>query len=127
MIKKIFLQLFATWIGWLFITLILSVVFGVLSYRTIDEESQFYLNCFIISIIYPVGLILFQIINPFFVVHRISWMKFLFWLIAPIVTIRWALGYESIVSQNHELLFWIPLCFMTIGTVLSGKQVFNIR
>jgi hypothetical protein len=50
----------------LIITLIASVVSGVIASQTTDEVSQYWTNVFYISIAYPIFLIILQVIIPIF-------------------------------------------------------------
>lgn len=56
-LKKTLLQIFGTKIGWLFISLFLTVIFGVLSNFYDWAEIPMF-----ISLIYPVGLSLVMIV-----------------------------------------------------------------
>ena len=58
---KIFLQIFATKIGWLGITLTLAVIFGYKASITFNNNYEIWYSLFKLAIIYP----LYLIIAPF--------------------------------------------------------------
>jgi hypothetical protein len=63
-IMKYFLQIFTTKIGWLGITLLLTVIFGHQAYLADDKNYDIWYNLFKISIIYPILLTIIQLILP---------------------------------------------------------------
>jgi hypothetical protein len=66
---KLFLQIFATKIGWLGITLLLAVIFGYKASKATEVDYMVWYNLFRTSMIYPTGLLiaqlLYTIINTF--------------------------------------------------------------
>jgi hypothetical protein len=70
-VKQILLQIFATRLGWLVITLVLAVYCGVKAYHTIDEESARWTTRFWWAIAYPVLLVVFQFLFPYLIKIRI--------------------------------------------------------
>ena len=62
---KLFLQIFATKIGWLGVTLLLATIFGYKASKASDTDYEFWYNLFKLSIAYPIGLLTIQLIYTF--------------------------------------------------------------
>lgn len=62
---KLFLQIFATKIGWLGLTLLLAAIFGYKASKAADSDYEIWYNLFKISIAYPIGLLIIQLIYTF--------------------------------------------------------------
>lgn len=118
MIVKILKNVFLTWIGWLIITLITSVLIGVKAASCIDEESQMWTNAFWISILLPVSLVFFQLLWPFFLKKAMRWL-----IIFPAGIISyWIYDKQGITSSAPEFIWWAFLAFLIVAGFLIWEQ-----
>jgi hypothetical protein len=118
MITKILKNIFLTLWGWLVITIIASVWLGVKAAHTIDETSQYWTNWFWVSILFPVGLVFFQLLWPYLLKKTMRWL-----VIFPAGIISyWIYDKQSITSASTEFIWWAGIAFIIVAGFLIWEQ-----
>jgi uncharacterized membrane protein YadS len=124
MITKILKNIFATWIGWLAITIVIAICTGVNAAHSIDEKSKYWSNAFWVSILLPIGLIFFQLLWPFLLKLKARALC----IIPLIILTAWIVKRDSIINQSPEYVWWLVIAFLltSFGLILEQPSTDNI-
>ena len=117
MLKKIFKNIFLHWIGWLAITVIASVCIGLKAAHTVDKISQYWTNAFWVSIFFPVTLVFFQLLWPYFLKLKSRSL-----IVFPIgILIAWFAKKESF-NGLPDFVWYMGIPFFIVIAFLIWEQ-----